>query len=100
MATKQFIGSGKAHQQFDSVTVTLKMEDAQKYAYEREHGTFLTFVVSKRKQPDNFGRTHSAFVLTQDGEQQLQLAIAPTETPDAPAKKTRKAKKSNLSPTA
>jgi hypothetical protein len=97
MATKQFIGSGKAHSQFDSVTVTLKLEDAQKYAYEREHGTFLTFVVSKRKPPDNFGRTHSAFVLLQDDEQQLQLAIAPTE---APAKKPRKAKKSNLSPTA
>jgi hypothetical protein len=92
MATKAFIGSGKAHQQFDSVTVTLKMEDAQKFAYEREHGTFLTFVVSKRKQPDNYGKTHSAFVLVQDGEQQLQMAIAPTEQPAEKPRKGRRKK--------
>lgn len=96
MATKQFIGSGKAHKQFDSVTVTLKVEEAMKYAYERDHGTFLTFVVSRRQKPDDYGRTHSAFVLTQNDEQQIQLAIAPTEKP---AKKTRK-KKEPLTATA
>lgn len=84
MATKQFIGSGKAHQQFDSVTVTLRVEELLKYTYDRESGRYVTFVVSRRQQPDNYGRTHSAFVLVQEA--------APE--PEAPkAKKPRKAKK-------
>ncbi len=84
MATKQFIGSGKAHQQYESVTVTLRVEELLKYTYERESGKYVTFVVSRRQQPDNYGRTHSAFVLVQEA--------APA--PEAPkAKKPRKAKK-------
>lgn len=88
MATKQFIGGGKAHQQFDSVTVTLSVDKALAFAYKREHGTFITFVVSRRQQPDDYGRTHSAFVLVNDAKEE-----PPVEAP-APARRKRK---SNLS---
>lgn len=97
MATKQFIGSGKAHSQFDSVTVTIKAEEALKYAYEREHGKFITFVLSRRQSPDNYGRTHSAFVLVQDPDAKHELAGNSSEPVAKP--KNRK-KKSNLSPSA
>lgn len=89
MATKQFIGGGKAHAQFDSVTVTLSVEKAMAFAYEREHGKFITFVVSRRQKPDDYGRTHSAFVLVNEPSSTEQ----PVEAP-APARRKRK---SNLS---
>lgn len=89
MATKQFIGGGKAHQQFDSVTVTLSVDKALAFAYKREHGTFITFVVSRRQKPDDYGRTHSAFVLVNEPEQKEQPVEAPAPT--------RRRKKSNLS---
>ena len=95
MATKEFIGSGKGHQQFDSVTVTLKVDEALKHAYTRENGRFLTFVVSRRQNPDNYGRTHSAFVLVKDDQLSLAASTEPVEAP----KKVRR-KKDHLSPTA
>lgn len=91
MATKQFIGGGKKHSQFDSVTVTLSVEKAMEFAYEREHGKYITFVVSRRQTPDKFGRTHSAFVLVNDSDK-------PEPPVEAPAKARRK--KSNLSQSA
>lgn len=87
MATKQFIGGGKAHKEFDSVTVTLSVEKAMAFAYEREHGKFITFVVSRRQKPDDYGRTHSAFVLVNQES---------NDTPVEAPKKARR-KKSNLS---
>lgn len=92
MAAKQFIGGGKGHTQFDSVTVTLSVDKAMEFAYEREHGKFITFVVSRRQSPDKFGRTHSAFVLVNEPSN----AEPPVE---APAQVRRK-KKSNLSQSA
>lgn len=84
MATKEFIGGGKAHAQFDSVTVTLSVDKALAFAYKREHGMFITFVVSRRQKPDDYGRTHSAFVLVNDPKPEQ-----PVEAP-VPARRKRK----------
>ena len=95
MATKQYIGSGKKHSNYDSVTVTLRMTEAEKYAFETENGTFITFVVSARKEADKFGKTHSAFVLVDDeGTPELPVqAEAAVAEPAPEPKKKRRSKK-------
>lgn len=92
MVTKTYIGSGKSTK-FNGVTVTLRMEDAQKFAYETERGTYLTFVVSPRKEVDQFGKTHSCFVLvdSQEGTPEMQEMTAPA-TVEEPAPAAPKAK--------
>jgi hypothetical protein len=59
---KQYIGSGKAAQ-FNSVTVTLNLDEATKHSYSTQNGTYITFMVSPKKDADRYGKTHSAFVL-------------------------------------
>lgn len=90
-----FIGSGKKHSNYDSVTVTLRMTEAEKYAFETEHGTFITFVVSARKQVDQYGKTHSAFVLVDDeGTPELPVQAEPAVAePQPEPKKKRRSKK-------
>lgn len=66
MATKQYIGSGKAHAQFDSINVTLRMDQAIGAMITTDHGTFMRFVVSRRKSPDQYGKTHSVFFIMPD----------------------------------
>ncbi|HRH68813.1 MAG TPA: hypothetical protein PLB89_04830 [Flavobacteriales bacterium] len=74
MATqKQYIGSGKATQ-YDGVSVSIRMEDAEKFLRTNDSGTWLNFIVSPRKEPKE-GRTHKVFVIVD----------APTEQPAAPA---------------
>lgn len=82
---KQYIGSGKGHPTFDSVTVTLKMDAAIGAMFTTDKGTFLRFVVSRRQQPDQFGKTHACFFIPQPEK----------EAVEAPAKGRRK--KGNLS---
>jgi hypothetical protein len=84
--TKQYIGSGKGHPQFDSVTVTLQMDVAVGAMFTTDKGTFMRFVVSRRQAPDQFGKTHSVFFI-------------PREEPAVEAPKKRR-KKGNLSQSA
>jgi len=95
MATKQYIGSGKKHSTYDSVTVTLNMKEAEKYAFETEHGTYLTFVVTARRQADQYGKTHSVIVLVDDeGTPELPVqAEAAVAEPQPEPKKKRRSKK-------
>jgi hypothetical protein len=88
MATpKQYIGSGKGHPTYDSVTVTLNMDAAVGAMFTTDKGTFLRFVVSRRQQPDQFGKTHACFFIPQE-----KKAV------EAPAKGRRR--KGNLSQSA
>jgi hypothetical protein len=73
---KQYIGSGKSTQH-NGVKVTLRLEEALKHAYRTERGEFLTFMVSPRQAPDQFGKTHAAFVMPR--EEQHSVVAEPTE---------------------
>lgn len=93
MAQKEYIGSGKKHSSYDSVTVTLDLNKAAKHAYETEHGTYITFVVSARKETDRYGKTHTAFILAD--EPVPAAPVEPTavaEPTEQPKKKARKKK--------
>ena len=59
---KNFIGKGKSVAGLEIVTVTCKLEELEKIAYEYEGIKYVTFEVAKMKQPDNFGRDYTAYV--------------------------------------
>ena len=48
------------------VKVTLKVEEVLKHKHEYEGNEYITFEVAKMKQPDNFKRTHTAYVTTME----------------------------------
>ena len=60
--TKKFIGKGTKIENMDIVRVTLKVEEVLTHKHEFEGSEYLTFEVAKLREPDKFGRTHTAFV--------------------------------------
>ncbi len=92
MSDKKYIGAGKAHDRYDSITVTIDLGKAHSAVFTTQHGTFLRFVVTKRQQPDDYGKTHACFFVPKPEP-------APEPTPD-PAPKKRRQKKDHLSPSA
>ncbi len=66
---KQFIGSGKG-MKYNGVMITLRMADAQQFIRTTENGEFLTFFIDPRKEADQWGRTHTAYVLVNEPEPQ------------------------------
>ncbi len=65
----------------DITRVTLKMEELQKLVYEYEGTQMVTIEVARMKEPDTFGRTHTAYARVE----------VPQET--KPKKKTSRKKK-------
>lgn len=65
MATeKKYIGNGKSTK-FDGVSVSIRLEDAQPHVRTTASGSWLTFMIAPKKQADDRGRTHNAFVLVE-----------------------------------
>ncbi len=60
--SKVFIGKGTQVKDFDLVRVTLKMEEAMQHIYEKDGIQYLTFEISRLKNADKFGRTHTCFL--------------------------------------
>lgn len=90
MATiKKYIGSGVKHAQFDSVTVTLNVDEAMKYAYDGKSGKRIKFLVSARKENGRFGETHSVFVMVDEPGQGTSAVAEPAM--EAPADVTETA---------
>jgi hypothetical protein len=58
---KIFVGKGKKPQPWVT-RITLNVEELLKHAYEFEGKNLVTIEIAKMKQPDNFGRTHSAYI--------------------------------------
>ena len=68
---KNYIGKGKEVEtkegkKLDIVKVTLKVKDAMKFKHEFEGEEYITFEVAKMKKPDDFERTHTAYVTTKE----------------------------------
>jgi hypothetical protein len=58
---KHYVGKGKSPQPWVT-KITLNLDELMKHAYEYEGKQLVTIEVAKMKSPDNFGRTHSAYV--------------------------------------
>ena len=61
---KNYIGKGTQVENMDIVKVTLKVAEILKHKHEFEGNEYITLEVARMKQPDKFGRTHTAYVTT------------------------------------
>lgn len=61
---KNYIGKGTKVENLDIVKVNLKVEEILKHKHEFEGNEYISFEVAKMQQPDQFGRTHTAYVST------------------------------------
>jgi len=81
---KTFIGSGKEKFDGNVVNVSIDIENATPFIYEKSGRKYLTFDVSKLRQPTEYGKTHSASVWSPDGEKKESFsndAPTPEENP-------------------
>ena len=69
--TKEYIGKGKEvvtkeGKKLDIVKVTLKVEDVLKHKHTYKDIEYVTFEVAKMQKPDDYERTHTAYVSTSE----------------------------------
>ena len=84
---KNFIGKGKSVAGLEIVTVTCKLEELEKFAYQYEGIKYVTFEVAKMKQADNFGRDYTVYVSKAEEE------VKETAQVSEPKPKTKKSPK-------
>ncbi|MFH1118250.1 MAG: hypothetical protein V1775_00395 [Bacteroidota bacterium] len=59
---KNYIGKGTENTSLYIIKVTLKMDQAEQFIYEKDGNRYLTFEVSQLKEADKFNRTHTCYV--------------------------------------
>ncbi len=90
---KNYVGKGKKTE--FTVKVTLKMEDILKFKYEKDGVEYFTFDLAEMKEPDSWGRTHTAYVTTTSNVPDQAPAKVSEPTTEAPAKVKRSRKASS-----
>jgi hypothetical protein len=81
-----YIGKGKRNEKLENIVkFTFSLEDLQAVAYEYEGKMYVSVETSEMKNPDKFGRTHTAWV--------AEKAESKVEEP-APTKSVRRKSKS------
>ena len=58
---KIYIGKGTQVPNLSIVRMTLKLEEVEKIAYDREGVKYITFEVAKMKEADKFGRDYTVY---------------------------------------
>ncbi|MEB2780772.1 hypothetical protein U3A58_10240 [Algoriphagus sp. C2-6-M1] len=66
--SKKYIGKGKQVENMDIVEVNLNMAELQNHAFEYEGETYVKFNVAKLKEPDQYGKSHTAYVSVKELE--------------------------------
>jgi len=84
---KNYIGNGKATQFPGVVSVTIDIEKARPFVFEYQGKKYLKFDVAPRREPDQYGKTHSVSVWTPDNLQSQQPSgqLHPDNPPDVSA---------------
>jgi hypothetical protein len=85
MQSKEYIGHGTKHGQWDLIDVVIDWEKAREHSFQYEGRTFVKFTVAARRQPSEYGKTHSVYVRPKEAAE----ATAAAE----PAPKTTKGRK-------
>lgn len=66
--TKNYIGKGKKVANLDIVQVVVHMDNAEPFIFEKDGKRYLKFELAALKQPDNYGKTHTAYISTREVE--------------------------------
>jgi len=61
---KNYIGKGTQVENLDIVKVTIRVEELLQHKHEFKGKEYVTFEVAKMQKPDDFKRTHTAYVTT------------------------------------
>lgn len=75
---KHYIGKGRQVADLQIVKITCKLEDLQKFSYEYDGVSYVSFEVAKMKTADNFGRDYTAYVSVLE-----ESAVNKDEVPEA-----------------
>ena len=59
---KSYIGKGRKVEDLEIVTVSIKMEEAEKHIFEYEGNKYLRFEVAALREPDKYDRIHTCYV--------------------------------------
>ncbi len=89
---KTYIGKGTAVAGLEIVKVTLKVEELLKVTHEFQGVKYLTFELAKMQSPDDYGRTHTAYVSVREdaAEEETVADKATRKAAKAAAKKAEK----------
>jgi hypothetical protein len=87
---KIYIGKGTQVPNLQITKVTLKLEEVEKIAYERDGVKYVTFEVAKLKEPDKFGRAYTCYF-----SKKMETVNEPAPK-KASVKKTKKEKAEEL----
>lgn len=79
--TKEYIGHGTKHNEYDLIDVVLEMDKAEAFIYTYEGKRYLKFTVAKRKEKSKFGATHTTYVRPK--------ATAPAMAAEPPAERPK-----------
>lgn len=60
--TKNYIGKGTENANLYIIKVTLKMDLAAEFIYEKDGHKYLSFEISQLKEADMYDRTHTCYV--------------------------------------
>jgi Ran GTPase-activating protein (RanGAP) involved in mRNA processing and transport len=63
---KHYIGKGTQVKDLDIIKVVIPMPIDEKAIFEKEGKQYLSFEVSRMKEPDKFGRTHTCYFQTRE----------------------------------
>ncbi|MBT3384190.1 MAG: hypothetical protein HN778_17975 [Prolixibacteraceae bacterium] len=83
---KNYIGKGTAHESLEIVKVTLNVENLLKFVHGYNGKEYVTIEVARMRKPDDFGRTHTAYVSRLE---EVEAETAEAETPKAKTPKKR-----------
>lgn len=85
---KNLIGSAKTiikesdGQKFSSLKITLKMDEAEKFVYEKEGRRYLTFDVNKMREVNQYGKTHYCSIWSKDEDIKEEIHVTPEISED------------------
>jgi len=82
---KIYIGKGTQVPNLQIAKVTVRLEEVEKIAYDRDGVKYVTFEVAKLREPDKFGRSYTCY---------YSKKVNNVEEP-APKKTSKKGKKEN-----
>ncbi len=79
--SKVFVGKGVQNEKIDSIVrVTLDVETMSQFFHEFNGKEYLTFEIARLQEPDKFGRTHTAYVVTKEEVEEPVKPVAPLKT--------------------
>lgn len=60
--SKKYIGKGKQVENRNIVEVSLNMAELHDHTFQYEGETYVKFNVTKLKEPDQYGKTHTVYL--------------------------------------